>query len=530
MRSIGARGVLLFLGAIFCANGLTATSAFARPDSIKPRPNLESVARRLSSARDLPTRSDPGCAFGPGDLPFETVGKVATNNAPIPLGDEMPVHYIFVLMQENRSFDSYFGRFQSYLREVKQYPSEQARAADPRLRAFTSADVADGIDVPGTPYHLLSDEARARANGNFAPNAASSADAPYNPSVAGTEPRTKADKHYWMHHRWQDASTKIPGLCLSDTAHEWWAAHLQWNAGAMDGFFQSNHLFSEGGSPRAPERKLLSGERALFFYDEHDIPFYYWLADTFAIGDRYFSSVLGPTFVNRDYLYGATSRGLTSNASDKFNGSAAVAYRYAGKETAIPTAVTVRGRLSVRDDKGRPIQLDGGQVRPTTLNTIYDALSVRGVRYTQWVRQRYNLAVPKYSAFTGDAPIGGMSKYTYDATKLGGNGFASYLAEEEKALKAKIAAARASKVDVSRIGSQGSIFPVNFLDPDISEDVNGEDEHTARCPANGSAICLRHHSHANAVPRSLETKRVHSYVRRAWWVLRSRASAPRVRS
>jgi phospholipase C len=50
------------------------------------------------------------------------------------------------------------------------------------------------------------------------------------------------------------------------------------------------------------------------FYNEDDLAFYYALAETFAINDRYFSSVLGPTFPNRAYLMAATSFGhLTSD-------------------------------------------------------------------------------------------------------------------------------------------------------------------------------------------------------------------------
>src|SRR5438309_10613968 len=44
------------------------------------------------------------------------------------------------------------------------------------------------------------------------------------------------------------------------------------------------------------------------------IPFYYSLAANFAVNDRYFSSVLGPTFPNRSYFMAATSFGhLTTN-------------------------------------------------------------------------------------------------------------------------------------------------------------------------------------------------------------------------
>jgi phospholipase C len=78
----------------------------------------------------------------------------------------------------------------------------------------------------------------------------------------------------------------------------------------MDGFFFTNQGKSENPKYSAD---LVGGERAMTYYDETDIPFYYSLAATFAIGDRYFSSVLGPTFPNRDFLYGASSHGVTTD-------------------------------------------------------------------------------------------------------------------------------------------------------------------------------------------------------------------------
>lgn len=50
------------------------------------------------------------------------------------------------------------------------------------------------------------------------------------------------------------------------------------------------------------------------FYTQDDLPFYYDLAQKFAIDDRYFSSVLGPTLPNRSYLMAATSFGHLTGA------------------------------------------------------------------------------------------------------------------------------------------------------------------------------------------------------------------------
>src|SRR5262249_32283390 len=45
------------------------------------------------------------------------------------------------------------------------------------------------------------------------------------------------------------------------------------------------------------------------FFTQDDLPFYYELAQRFAIDDRYFAALLGPTFPNRAYLMAATSFG-----------------------------------------------------------------------------------------------------------------------------------------------------------------------------------------------------------------------------
>jgi len=50
-------------------------------------------------------------------------------------------------------------------------------------------------------------------------------------------------------------------------------------------------------------------DATMSFYNEADLGFYYAFAATFALSDRHFSSVLGPTFPNRAYALAATSFG-----------------------------------------------------------------------------------------------------------------------------------------------------------------------------------------------------------------------------
>ncbi|HEY4157456.1 MAG TPA: alkaline phosphatase family protein, partial [Polyangiaceae bacterium] len=99
-------------------------------------------------------------------------------------------------------------------------------------------------------------------------------------------------------------------LCFFDTNHEWQQSHLQYDFGKNDGFALTNGgaLAGYALDPTDP-----NGSRAMSYYTAEDLPFYYALAAKFAISDRYFAGLLGPTFPNRLYLYAATSAGMIMN-------------------------------------------------------------------------------------------------------------------------------------------------------------------------------------------------------------------------
>ena len=88
--------------------------------------------------------------------------------------------------------------------------------------------------------------------------------------------------------------------CVRNSIHEWSAVHQQFDNGRLDGFVASNNdsAVNDGGG------------RAMGYYDESDLPLYYWLARNFAISDRYFSALLGPTHSNLMFYYCATSCGF----------------------------------------------------------------------------------------------------------------------------------------------------------------------------------------------------------------------------
>jgi phospholipase C len=85
----------------------------------------------------------------------------------------------------------------------------------------------------------------------------------------------------------------MPTTCQNHSpSQEWTQSHIQFAGGRNDGFVKS-----------------ASGPTAMGYWDGDDQPFYYSMARTFPIADRYFCSVLGQTYPNRRYLIAATSIG-----------------------------------------------------------------------------------------------------------------------------------------------------------------------------------------------------------------------------
>jgi len=98
-----------------------------------------------------------------------------------------------------------------------------------------------------------------------------------------------------------------------DPPHSWNASHAQWNSGKNDGFAK------EHAGAGSEQREVMG------FHDRSAIPFYYALADRYTVCDRWFASVMGPTFPNRFYLHAGTSFGLQKN-SPQWNGGVATVW------------------------------------------------------------------------------------------------------------------------------------------------------------------------------------------------------------
>ncbi len=79
-----------------------------------------------------------------------------------------------------------------------------------------------------------------------------------------------------------------------DTGSQSWDdSHLQIHGGAMDGF-------------------AWTGPGSMGYYTEDDLPFYYSLANTFTLANRWFCSVPAQTYPNRRFLMAGTASGIVS--------------------------------------------------------------------------------------------------------------------------------------------------------------------------------------------------------------------------
>jgi phospholipase C len=180
------------------------------------------------------------------------------------------VQHIIILMQENHSFDNYFGAL-------------PYAPGSPYRRGPCHKDDHDCVDgltcTPDGAGNLTCDNSNVDNDGSLV---------------------------FAFHD---------PNYCVKpDLDHGWTGSHMQANyahpnrtlrASPNDGFVRVNDASEQidvgGESPTEDE--------TMGFYTQDDLPFYYSLAQTFAISDRYFAPVLGPTFPNRAYGLAATSFG-----------------------------------------------------------------------------------------------------------------------------------------------------------------------------------------------------------------------------
>lgn len=177
-----------------------------------------------------------GAAIGMMALPPNVRKALA---APLPSAQPSlrDIKHVVLLMQENRSFDHYFGTMSG----VIGFSDPQAIRL-PSGRSVFHQPTDSNPDGYLLPFHL--------------------------------------DSH------------KTSAQFIRSTGHGWMVQHASWNGGKIDNWIPAHYRY---------DRDKENVPIVMGYYEEQDIPFHRALASAFTICDRYHCSMLGPTAPNRLY-------------------------------------------------------------------------------------------------------------------------------------------------------------------------------------------------------------------------------------
>jgi len=171
------------------------------------------------------------------------------------------IKHIIFIVQENHSFDNYFGTYP----RSNGFPRGLVIPVDPNQTSLGFV----------SPFHLDVTQ-RVLIVGDELPPGIS------DPSELGAGPYHLGDESIGR-----------------DLKHSWHVAHMAWNHGKMNGFI-------------AAEKSSIT----MGYYDRSDIPNYWNYADNFVLDDNFFSSAMGPSFPN--HLYIASGANGPTNLDEKW--------------------------------------------------------------------------------------------------------------------------------------------------------------------------------------------------------------------
>jgi phospholipase C len=191
-------------------------------------------------------------------------------------GNLANVHHIIIVMQENHSYDNYFGVL-GYVPSSPYHNAKRRRGCD-----VTDNTCVDGLKCK-TPMKTGVLTCNNHNRSNF-------------PGVVRSFHQTR--------------------FCIGpDLDHGWASSHEEGNFKQPNKMLRSspnNGFVRVNAETETPDQTF--NHDTMGYYDDDDLPFYYDIAKTFAMSDRYFCDVIGPTFPNRSYLVAGTSFGhLTTN-------------------------------------------------------------------------------------------------------------------------------------------------------------------------------------------------------------------------
>jgi phospholipase C len=195
-----------------------------------------------------------------------------------PQNNLQSVNHIVFMAQENRGFDHYLGAMRKYW--ATQNIPDQAFDGLPQFNPPTGIAPLQG-PAPTNPG----------CDPAFPP-----------PSDCITDANSPAVESFSM-----------VSMCVENPSPSWNEDHVDWNLlNPLSATATSNgFVWTAAHDARAnqPPFSDVNGVRAMSTYDDTDLPYYYFLASTFATSDRWFSPTMSRTQPNRMFMLAATSAG-----------------------------------------------------------------------------------------------------------------------------------------------------------------------------------------------------------------------------
>jgi phospholipase C len=193
------------------------------------------------------------------------------------------------MVQENRSFDHYFGALRQYWAQ-NGYPDQSFDG----LRQFNPTS--------GPLPHHGQPPTNQGCDPAFPP--------PSDCTVNSQSPKIK--------------SFKLLTQCSENTSPSWNESHVDWDLNdptGLSAYKKNGNVYTAAHDARADGFFDTDGRRAMGYYDGSDLNYYYFMASNFGTSDRWFSPVMSRTHPNREYLIAATSQGtvypIGSNSNNR---------------------------------------------------------------------------------------------------------------------------------------------------------------------------------------------------------------------
>ncbi|WP_455749808.1 phosphocholine-specific phospholipase C [Nocardia tengchongensis] len=191
------------------------------------------------------------------------------------------VQHVVILMQENRSFDHYFGTMSG----VRGFGDKRAvrlpaGGYNPVLQATMDMALAGGLGTDLGSGSAGTGSASGSASGSGTGSGGGGE------RDAFHQPDAFSSTGFLL--PWHVDTTRVDGQDLGDLAHDWNTTHMAWADGAYHSWIASKSKMTMG------------------YFTETDIPFHRALAAAFTICDHYFCSIQGPTTPNRLYHWTGT--------------------------------------------------------------------------------------------------------------------------------------------------------------------------------------------------------------------------------